>query len=303
MPVGSPNARTSPPRRGSILERAHSLNLGGGDAKAAARVNAALAEVDFVGGAYDAALVRLEQVTAELERAGALVELAGALALFGRVNAIRGHVGPAAAATDRALALAEHLLLPGRLRRGPDDQGSRAAATGDGWLRRASCSRPRQNAREPSSSTQARSERTTTSRPCCKRRDRYAEVTEAVDRGIALARRRGERRSESVLRTGNIVVLFMLGRWDEALRYRGVTRRPSAVSEIAQLGLLDLAQIACERGDLDEARRVISDGPRFETSENPQSRAGFAAVSARVLRAEGDHAGGARRGPPRPRTS
>ncbi len=279
------------------LERAHSLNLQGGDAKAAARVNAALAEVDFVGGAYDAALVRLEQVTAELERAGALVELAGALALFGRVNAIRGHGETAAAATDRALALAEHLLLPDVF---VEALTTRAVVLLNGGrlaeariLLEAAAERARAE-QLYGSALRADNNLATVLQAA----DRYTEVMEAVDRGIALARRRGERRLESVLRTGNIVVLFMLGRWDEACA-SGRDEAPSAVSEIAQLGLLDLAKIACERGDLDEARRVISDGPRFETSENPQSRAGFAAVSARVLRAEGDHAGAlaaARRG-------
>ena len=269
------------------LERAHSLNLQGGDAKGVARVNAALAELDFLGGAYDAALVRLEQVTAELERAGALVELAGALALFGRVNAIRGHVGPAAAATDRALALAEHLLLP--------DVFVEALTTKGIVLllgRRLDEARILLEA----AAERARAEQFYASAlradnnlaTVLQSADRYAEVAEAVDRGIALARRRGERRSESVLRTGNIVVLFMLGRWDEACAI-GREEAPSAVSEIAQLGLIDLAQIACERGDLQEARRVIGVGSRLETSENPQSRAGFAAVLARVLRAEGDH--------------
>ena len=40
---------------------------------------------------------------------------------------------------------------------------------------------------------------------------------ESTSRSLALARRRGERRWENLLRTGGIVELFLLGRWDEAL--------------------------------------------------------------------------------------
>src|SRR5205807_8226670 len=47
--------------------------------------------------------------------------------------------------------------------------------------------------------------------------DRHAEVLELSERTIALARRRGNRRVESVARTGLLGSLFLLGRWDEAL--------------------------------------------------------------------------------------
>src|SRR5207244_2327187 len=77
--------------------------------------------------------------------------------------------------------------------------------------------------------------------------DRYAEAVELYERLIALARRRGDRRWESQLRTGSLLDLFQLGRWDEALTI-AAEEQAHAVSEVARGDLLNAAHIHCERG-------------------------------------------------------
>jgi hypothetical protein len=119
--------------------------------------------------------------------------------------------------------------------------------------------------------------------------DLIAEALELAERSATLARRRGDRRWESNLRTGSIIQLFQLGRWDEAVAI-AAEEEPHVASEAAQGSLLSAALVHCERGALDAARDLLRASERIRDSVNPQARAGYAAVEARVLRAEGRHA-------------
>jgi class 3 adenylate cyclase len=91
------------------LERALTVYADAGDAGAAARALAALAEVDVAEGRLDDAAARLEQTVAQLEQAAPGPELAAALAQLGRMRALAGHGEDAAGPLDRALTLAERL--------------------------------------------------------------------------------------------------------------------------------------------------------------------------------------------------
>ena len=113
------------------LERAHSLNLAGrGREGGRAGERGACRSRLRRRRATTQALVRLEQVTAELERAGALVELAGALAAV-RPGQCDPRTRRAGGGRDRSSARPRRApAAAGRLRRGPDDQGSRAVERG-----------------------------------------------------------------------------------------------------------------------------------------------------------------------------
>ncbi|MCA1699324.1 MAG: hypothetical protein LC790_10695, partial [Actinobacteria bacterium] len=116
--------------------------------------------------------------------------------------------------------------------------------------------------------------------------DRYAEVLELFERSIALARRRGERRWESNLRTGSLTPLFLLGRWDEALTI-AAEEEPLVASEAGRGEVLAVALIHCERGDLDAGGALLAAANTLRDSDNRQSRAGYDLVEARLLRAQG----------------
>jgi hypothetical protein len=116
--------------------------------------------------------------------------------------------------------------------------------------------------------------------------DRHADALELNERLIALARRRGDRRWETNLRTGGLIQLFLLGRWDEALTI-AAEEHPHAASENAREQLLHAALIHCERGDLDPASALLAAADTLRDSDNPQLKAGYTAVEARLLRAHG----------------
>ena len=78
----------------------------------------------------------------------------------------------------------------------------------------------------------------------------------------------------------------MLGRWDVALTI-AAEEQPHAAGEIARSELLNAAHIHCERGDLDPADALLAAADTLRNSDNPQIRAGHAAVEARLLRADG----------------
>jgi tetratricopeptide (TPR) repeat protein len=116
--------------------------------------------------------------------------------------------------------------------------------------------------------------------------DRYAEALDLFERATTLARRRGDRGWESILRTSSLFQLFQLGRWDEALAVAG-EEEPLVTNETARAGLLAVALVHCERGDPGPARTILTAAGMLRDNDNAQSRVGYAAVEARVLRAEG----------------
>ncbi|MGH7540092.1 MAG: hypothetical protein ACRELC_03740, partial [Gemmatimonadota bacterium] len=116
--------------------------------------------------------------------------------------------------------------------------------------------------------------------------DRYAEALDALAGVLALARRRGDRRWESILSTGRIVQYVLLGRWDEALA-TAAEEEPQVADELSRGQLLPVALIHCERGELEPARALLASADTLRDSDNPQARAGYAGVEARLLRSEG----------------
>ncbi len=116
--------------------------------------------------------------------------------------------------------------------------------------------------------------------------DRYADAFELMERSIALARRRGDRRFESNMRTGQIEILFMLGRWDEALAVTA-DEEPLAQSMTARSSLTSAALVHSERGDATAARALLAANDVVRDSDQLTVVAGYDSVDARVLRAEG----------------
>jgi predicted ATPase/class 3 adenylate cyclase len=266
------------------IERSMALRSEVGDRAGVARASVALAEVDVDEGRLDEAAARLQDAVAKLEPSA---ELAAALAQLGRARVMAGHAD-AADPLERALALAERLLLPevfvealtskalvlynrGRLIEARVLLEA-AAERAYGEQLYASALRAENNLGVVLEAS-----------------DRIAEAVELLDRMIVLARRRGDRRWESLLRTGGLIELTMLGRWDEALTI-AAEEKPLAIGEVARAALVDIALIHCERGQLEQARALLASGEELRDIDQSQGRAGHAAVEARVLRAEGRNA-------------
>src|SRR5439155_12306257 len=103
------------------------------------------------------------------------------------------------------------------------------------------------------------------------------------------ARRRGDRRWETTLRTGCLIQLVLLGRWNEALSMAS-EEQPRAASDVARVGLLAVGLVHCERGEAEPARALLAAHESIAASDNRQTTAGYELLLARVLRAEGRNA-------------
>jgi class 3 adenylate cyclase/tetratricopeptide (TPR) repeat protein len=267
------------------LEQAIGLFEQAGDRSSAARASVALADVDATEARLDEAAARLEQAVAALQDGTPDAALAGALAQLGRMRVLAGHTDASVAPLERALELAERLQLPdvfvealnskaivlGRLGRNAEAKVLLEAAVARAHEEQlyAGAFRAQNNLGVFHQSA-----------------DRYAEALEVIERSLALARRRGDRRWESNLRTGEIEILFMLGRWDEVLAV-AADEEPLAQSINARASLTSVALVHSERGDLQAARAILRAHEVVRDSDQIQGRASYDSVDARVLRAEG----------------
>jgi tetratricopeptide (TPR) repeat protein len=266
------------------LERALSLYAETGDERAAARASAALADADLAEGRLQEAVERLERASRALEEDTPSPELASLLAELGRIEAIQGHGDAAAAHLERALTLAERLQLPEVFVEALISksiivqlQGRLAEAR---ILLEAAAERA---LREQLYASVLRANNNLAY--VLEASDHYAETLDLYEQTVRLARRRGDLRWESQLRTASVVDLYLLGRWDEALPI--ADEQLDAETEIALGQLLAIALIHCERGDVAAARAVLERGEPLRNSSNPQNAAGYYSLEARVLRAEG----------------
>jgi tetratricopeptide (TPR) repeat protein len=267
------------------LESAIALFEQAGHASSAARASVALADVDATEARLDEAASRLEHAVAALQDGKPDAALAGALAQLGRMRALAGHTDASVAPLERALELAERLQLPdvfvealnsksivlGRLGRNAEAKVLLEAAVARAHEEQlyGSAIRAQNNLAVLHQSA-----------------DRHAEALEVIERSLALARRRGDRRWESNLRTGEIEILFMLGRWDEALAV-AADEEPFAQSMSARASLATAALVHTERGDPHAARAILRANEVVRDGDLIQNRASYHAVDARVLRAEG----------------
>jgi tetratricopeptide (TPR) repeat protein len=266
------------------LERALSLYAEMGDERAAARASAALADADLAEGRLQEAVERLELASLALEKDTPSPELASLLAELGRIQAIQGRGDAAAAHLERALTLAELLQLPEVFVEALISKSIIVQLQG----RLAEARILLEAAAERALSEQLYASTLRANNNLAyvlEASDHYAETLDLYEQTIRLARRRGDVRWESQLRTASIIDLYLLGRWDEALPI--ANEQLQAETEIAQGQLLAIALIHCERDDLASARAVMERGEPLRNSSNPQNAAGYGSMEARVLRAEG----------------
>ena len=265
------------------FERAIALYIEAGRQRAAARASALLANADFGEGRLDEGRARLAQAVGELEQDGPSSELAAALAGLGRMCALLGHIEEATAALERALALAEWLKLTEVFVESLTSKGivlTRAGRLVEARVVLQAAGEMARAEQLPWSELRAGNNLCEVLEGC----DRHADTLDLRETLLVVARRRGDRSFESLLATGGIPPLFLVGRWDEALAIAADER---AASETSSAGLLYTALIHTERGELERADALVTGGAPLRDSDHPQCRAIHALVSARVLRAQG----------------
>ena len=116
--------------------------------------------------------------------------------------------------------------------------------------------------------------------------DHFAEALAIAERGIELARSRGDRRWEQLLSMMITTAGVALGRWDATpeLDDRGLPQ----ITEVMVLGLLPtLARVQAGRGDTPALRRTLALATERRGSTNVEYAAGPAVAQAIALRALG----------------
>ena len=254
-----------------------------GETHAAAQVSSRLAFVVRWQGRFDEALVMLEEAYEVLKDDEPDEDLGMIVQRLGTAYTFAGDWERARERLDRATEIGESLGSPHVLGPAFNTRGILAAYTGRQQERLAMLRQAREIALEHDLEGLGSIYFNLSDAEFF--RDQYEEAFVYLDLGLALARRRGNRLGEWATLAESTYPLFMLGRWDEALdRAREVPE--DRLRETTTLSLLEsVTQIAVARGDVTEARRVLSLYP--ETSTDVQELASILGARSLVLRAEG----------------
>jgi tetratricopeptide (TPR) repeat protein len=118
--------------------------------------------------------------------------------------------------------------------------------------------------------------------------DRYHDALDYLEQALASARKLGNRPSEWAALAEMTYPFFMLGRWDEVIRTCDELTQEQLESGALLLSLVQTGvEVNVQRGNLDEARRILDLFPWLETSSELQARVTFHTVTATIRRAEG----------------
>jgi class 3 adenylate cyclase/tetratricopeptide (TPR) repeat protein len=266
------------------LEQALSFYQEQGDSRAAARAGVALADVDLSEGRIEEAAERFTEALPELEQDGPSQELAASLGQLGRMQVLRRE--PEAVATlERALGLAELLALdevfvqaltsraltlvyegrPREARLLLEAALARARADGlhGAWWRAAN-----------------------NLGVLLGDADQTAEQMKLLEEIEVQARQRGDREQLAAARSAAISPLAALGRWQEALARSSEVDQLQA-SPWARAEMSFIVPLLCEQGDLEAAERLLRGQEWQRDAEQIDISASFAAIEARLLRAQG----------------
>jgi tetratricopeptide (TPR) repeat protein len=113
---------------------------------------------------------------------------------------------------------------------------------------------------------------------------RFAEAEELLDRGLTLARQRGDRQGERRLQAASLTALVATGRWDDAIARTGILSDHAEDIWAAQ-ALMVLPYVLAPRGDRGGLERILDQ--RARTSDWPAEGPPDAALAV-ILRERGD---------------
>jgi tetratricopeptide (TPR) repeat protein len=270
-----------------LLERSIAIYETEGDTHAAARVSARLYRVEAFTGHRDQAMSRGERAFAVLSADEPSEELALLAARLSGGYWFQGDLDRAAERVELALDIAEAQALAEPLALALRGKSAVSFSRGHPEEAFALIKHALEVALEHDLAEEASvcyfilSDR-------CFRLDRYEDALGYLDESLALARRLGSRPFEWGVLAERTYPLLMTGRWDEALAtVDELTQEQVDAGGVVLSALESGVHAHAQRGELDEARRILSMFSRLETSTDLQEQSCWLEVRAMLLRAEG----------------
>ena len=272
-------------RAAALFEQAIGRYEEVGDTHAAARVASWLGMVEQVSGHPDRAIERMERAFVAIGDDEADSDLALLLNRLAAAHWFAGNAERSAELTERAIDVAEALMLPEQLARG--------------WLNRARLVSPRrpQEARglyhlalETSVANgdliQAITAHFNLS-DLALQRDRYVESLGHLERGLEITRTLGRRGNEWFALSESSYALTMLGRWDEAVaRHAEIPEEQIGHHSDLASPLSGVLVVHLHRGELADAQRLLARYDELAKTGDVQVKGAYRCATAAVRLAE-----------------
>jgi tetratricopeptide (TPR) repeat protein len=274
---------------GNHFRAAMELFEAAGRSHPAARVSARLGEVDWAAGHLEQALVRMREAFQVLSADEPDEDLAILAAQLGRLEFFTGAFDAAAEHLELALQVAEALDLPEVLSEALDTKGALLLFRQRAKESEALVTYALKTALDHDLASAAlRAYSNLSFILGC--RDRYDDAVDLAERGLALARKVGNRMWEVQLLDGTVDLLIVLGRWDEATA-RAAEIPESHAGTNSTLSLVTMMpELHVHRGELEQAEELLARGAELADSADVQDRAAFWASRSVLLQARGRHA-------------
>ncbi|HEY7208439.1 MAG TPA: adenylate/guanylate cyclase domain-containing protein [Gaiellaceae bacterium] len=281
-----------PQAAAELFQRARVLFDRSGARHAAARVSGRLGEAMWEQGRVEEAIELMDDAFQVVSQEEPDADLALLAAGIGRILFFSGQTGVAAERIEIALDISESLWLPEILSDALNTKSLTLLSKGRPQECQALLHYALQVALEndiPSAALRAYFNLA----ELALQFDRFEDGREHVRRGLALARRVGDRRWEW-LHLGQLYPFFALGEWDEVIRraselpgdeLTAVGARTALASVLVTLPLVNV-----NRGELEAARRPFEFFEAAGISADVQERAMHDTGLAAVLHAQGRHA-------------
>jgi class 3 adenylate cyclase/tetratricopeptide (TPR) repeat protein len=270
-----------------LLEEAIALYEAEGDTHAAARASIALGRAQMFSGRRDEAIERLERAFAVISTDEPDEAFATLAAQLSRAYWFSGDLERAAERAELALDIAETEAFVKPMALALRAKGAVLHSRGHAQEGHALTKHALDFALEHDLADDATTCYFILSDRCF-RRDRYAEALGYLEEALALARRLGNRPAEWGVLAERTYPLLKLGRWDEAIAIREEFTEEQINSGGVVLSLLESSvEIYVNRGELDEARRMLSLFSRLEGSTDLQDQKCYVGTTAILRRAEG----------------
>jgi class 3 adenylate cyclase/tetratricopeptide (TPR) repeat protein len=272
----------------SHFEQAITLYGGAGASHPAARVSARLAEEMWNRGRLEHGVEMMERAFEVLSSEEPDEDLASLAAQLGRFLFFAGQIATASERIDSALHIAEALRLPEVLSQALNTKALLLTTTGHPFEGSALLKYALEVALEndkPSAALRAYYNLA----DFLPRTDQYEDAV-ALDRdGLAFARRAGNRWWELTF-LGHSYPLFTLGEWDQALELvAGLSEEDWKETRGAFLGyMMSSVLIKANRGEREEASRLLEGFSEMADSAEIQERMGYACCEAVVLLEAGE---------------